>query len=159
MAGNAFPPAGHSCPYRQRREVVARQESFAGEIPVGIKVAFLTGGVDLQQQIALAESLLLSGRRLRLLIRAPRPQQRVLRLDQLTRRSAIQLPLAVKSPVEVLRCCVEHAVNPRVMLCIRFASLAVLYYRHPGSIYVRRWREDALGSRMFAALWERLTAQ
>src|SRR2546427_4881018 len=42
--------ARHPRSYRQRWEVVARQESFAREISVGIKVTFLAGGVNLKQQ-------------------------------------------------------------------------------------------------------------
>jgi hypothetical protein len=51
--------------------------------------------------------------RLRLLIGAPCPHQRVLCLDQLTRRGAIQLPPAVEGSVEALWCFIEHTVNPR----------------------------------------------
>lgn len=101
-------------PHGEGREVVARQEAFAGEVAVGVEVAFLAGDFELPQEVQLAERLVVLGSGLLLVFSAPRPEEGVLGHLELALRGAVEVAPAVEGTVEFPGRIFDHAVDPVV---------------------------------------------
>jgi len=74
---------------RQCREVVSGKETLRGEIAVWIEITFLSRHIDLQQQVALAQRLLLQSLGTVLVSRSSGLPDDLLRLLQVVRGHAI----------------------------------------------------------------------
>jgi len=101
-------------PHGEGREVVAGQEAFAGEVAVGIEVSLFPGGVDLPQQVQLAQGLAMLGLGQLLVVAAARAEEGGLGHEELACGCAVQLPPAREGAVELLRRFQDHAVDPVV---------------------------------------------
>ena len=95
----AWNPSTHG----QRWEIIARQKSFTGEIPIWVKITFLAVGGYLPEQIELAQRLLLPPSCRFLIVTLACASKRNLRLGKLADGGAEQFTPAVKGAVEIRR--------------------------------------------------------